>query len=813
MHMMIHRTIKKFALALAIILIGSLPALTIAESTSRTDWLGFRGPMGDGIAPATSVFPPTGDIGLKIGWKVSIGSGYSGIAIADGAVVTMFSDGTSDVIAAFDINTGAERWRFAIEGTHIGHDGSHTGPIATPVIGSGRVYSLSALGRLFAINLNNGSLVWSVDLVKDHEAPTPFYGFSTSPILRDGVLIVAGGVKDAAVAGFDAKTGKLLWQGGQDKIGYQSPIQYKYHGQTLIVTAGEKKLTALSPKTGEVAWQFEHKGAGARGAGSMSPVPVGRNRLFLTHQAQSSAVFSLNDSDKTFKATQDWETKAIRNSYNIPVYYDGYLYAFSSRFLTCVDASTGKAAWRSRQPGDGFLILVDGHLVIGTKKTGRVHIIKATPDGFMQRAQLQVFDDLIWANPSFADGSIFVRSLDGLARVDILKLSAPVTPHIAQVGEGSGKFSSFLKEVASAADKKVVVDKFMSSISDFPLIEGNTRVHFLYRGPGSDIAIGSDIFGARQESDMTRIAGTDLFYKSVTLEPDARVNYMFIRDFEDHIVDSRNPRKTKSEVYGREMEMNFGGPEMDMSWMSMPKWQAPTFLSTPDKSRQGRLDSRDIDSKVLDGKLAFDVYLPAGYDSGNSRYPVVYVHGGEKAITHGDMPRALDNLIGTSVKPMIVVFMKPAGRSKVEDFANMLATELIPYIDENFRTLASREARASIGTGFAGFNAMFCGFANQALIGKIGTESAFMFGSMQKQLMPLIQTAKQQPMNLFLEWGKYDLRNPDEAWNLVQTNRNFVKTLREKGFKPTGGEIHDGTGWSSWRNRTEALLNAIFPMN
>ncbi len=812
--MNLQRHANKFLSLMTIILTGSMPSVVLAGSSGeRTDWPGFRGPRGDGIARVGSVFSTSNDLGLKIEWKVSIGSGYSGVAVAQGVAVTMFSDGKSDVLAAYDVATGKQRWRFPFEDTYVGHDGSHTGPIATPVIGDEQVYGLGAHGRLFALNLKNGSLAWSVDLVKDHEAPKPHYGFSTSPMLRDGILIVSGGAKGAVAVGFDAKTGKLLWQSGEDKVDYQSPVAYNRNGVTQILTAGKKKLTAFSPQTGEVAWQFEHQGTGAIGAGSLTAVPVGEDRLFLTNKDQSSCVYALDGSAEHFQAKLAWESKSIRNSYNVPVYHDGHIYAFSSRFLTCVDANTGEAVWRSRQPGDGFLILVDGHLVIGTKKTGRLHIVKATPNGYEQRAQLAVFDDLIWANPSFADGSIFVRSLGELARVNIYQSSSHSTSHIADTGgTGSGRFSSFLKDIATAKNKKAIVDQFMSSISEFPLIEGDTRVHFLYRGPGSDLAIGSDIFGARQEGAMTRITGTDLFYRSAILEADARVNYMFIRDYEDHIVDPNNPRKTTSLVYGREMEMNFRGPALDMSWMAMPKWRAPTFLATPDASKQGRLDSRELDSKVLESKLAFDVYLPAGYDSSSSRYPVAYIHDGDKAITHGDLPRALDNLIGKSVRPLIAVFMKPTGRTGVNKFAEMMATELIPYIDANFRTISSREARANIGSGFAGFNAVFCGFANPELIGKIGTESAFMFGSMKNQLMPLIKTEKEQPLHFFLEWGKYDLRNPDEAWDLGQTNRDFVKLLRERGFKPSGGELHDGTGWSSWRNRSQAMFSSLFPI-
>jgi len=781
-----------------------------SPSTRADDWPAFRGPHGDGISPATSVFPDSGEFGLEVSWKKTIGSGYSEVTVANGVAVTCFADGDKDVMAAFDMKTGQLRWRFEIEDTYIGHDGSHTGPIATPTIVDGRVYGLGARGRLFALDIKNGSLLWSTNLKNDHQATPPFYGFSTSPVLRDGVLIVEGGTKDAALTGFEAKTGKLLWKSGEDSIGYQSPEDYAQGRAGLMLAAGNKKLFAFSPRTGEIAWQFEHGGDGARGALSMSAVLVDSSHIFLSHKTNTSAVFEISGSGASFKAETKWESKSIRNSYNIPIFHDGYVYAYSSRFLTCVSAETGKAAWRSRAPGDGFLILVDGHLVVLTKKTGEVHIIPAVSDGFSSVASVSVFDDVAWGHPSFADNAIFVRGMSGIARVDIRRGRPHVTSASRHETE-TGRFAQFLSDVKKSSHKPAAVDAFMKTVKEFPLVEGDT-VHFLYRGKGSDLAIGSDLFGARQDRAMTRVAGTDLFYYSAKLERDARVNYVFIRDYEDHIVDPLNHRKTKSNVYGREMEMNSGGEAMDMSWFAMPEWKAPTFFATPDSREKGRIESREFKSKVADhAKIALDVYLPAGYDQGKTKYPVAYVWGGEQAIEAGKMPRALDNIIGESVRPLLAVFIKPAGRMPPQKTSAMFATELIPYIDKNFRTIASRDSRACIGAGFDGFAAIANTFAQSKLVGKAGALSMFMFGSMKKSLEPTISSAN-KPLDLYLDWGKYDLRSPDEAWDLAQANRDFVKTLRDRGFHPKGGELHEGTGWSSWKNRTETVFSALFPI-
>ncbi len=81
----------------------------------------------------------------------------------------------------------------------------------------------------------------------------------------------------------------------------------------------------------------------------------------------------------------------------------------------------------------------------------------------------------------------------------------------------------------------------MDSISSFPLLEGRDLVHFLYRGPADDMGIASDFIGERAEEPMHRVAGTDLFYYTARLEPNARFNNRFTGNLEDSLRDSLNP--------------------------------------------------------------------------------------------------------------------------------------------------------------------------------------------------------------------------------------------------------------------------------
>ena len=42
-------------------------------------------------------------------------------------------------------------------------------------------------------------------------------------------------------------------------------------------------------------------------------------------------------------------------------------------------------------------------------------------------------------------------------------------------------------------------------------------------------------------------------------------------------------------------------------------------------------------------------------------------------------------------------------------------------------------------------------------------------------------------------------------------NTRFAAYLRERGYRPAGGEAPEGSGWASWRNRTDVLFGTLFP--
>lgn len=316
---------------------------------------------------------------------------------------------------------------------------------------------------------------------------------------------------------------------------------------------------------------------------------------------------------------------------------------------------------------------------------------------------------------------------------------------------------------------------------------------------------------------MIRIEGTDLSYFARKLLPNARVNYVFMRDYEE-IPDPLNPNTATSYVLRRDWEFGSGDP-LEVSWLAMPEWQAPAHLNERGEGApQGRIETRELYSEVLGADYPFDIYLPAGYEEGNQRYPVIYHHGGKTALGPGRFPLSLDNLIGAQLEPVIVVFIKqqnPVGLNSktrvvpAREHADVWAKDVVPFIDKNYRTRATSEFRAHVGAGGSSLEALWAAYRHPAMADRLALQSVYYLTVDWNKLEPVIQAAGRPPLQVYLEWGAYDIQNPQEAWDARETARALRGFLRAHGARVTGGEVPDGTGFQSWKNRTDVVLRFL----
>jgi outer membrane protein assembly factor BamB len=122
----------------------------------------------------------------------------------------------------------------------------------------------------------------------------------------------------------------------------------------------------------------------------------------------------------TFTAEPLWQTDAFKAYVSPPVHFEGHLYGFGDDYLSCVAVDTGKVAWKEKLYA-GSAILVDGHLVLQSVTSGLLRVAEASPAGYREKAQIQVFNRgaAAEAPPSYAGGRVFVRNDEEMVAVAV----------------------------------------------------------------------------------------------------------------------------------------------------------------------------------------------------------------------------------------------------------------------------------------------------------------------------------------------------------------------------------------------------------
>jgi S-formylglutathione hydrolase FrmB len=164
----------------------------------------------------------------------------------------------------------------------------------------------------------------------------------------------------------------------------------------------------------------------------------------------------------------------------------------------------------------------------------------------------------------------------------------------------------------------------------------------------------------------------------------------------------------------------------------------------------GRIDERVITSELLRDNPMGDpfqrpvlVYLPPGYDeSPDRRYPSVYViqgYTGHLAMWRNRTPfrqpfiETADQVFATGAAPPAIMVYVDAwtgyGGSQFVDspgtgrYHSYLCDEVVPWVDDQYRTLADSAHRAISGKSSGGFGAMITPMLRPDLFGALATHA------------------------------------------------------------------------------------------
>jgi enterochelin esterase-like enzyme len=145
-------------------------------------------------------------------------------------------------------------------------------------------------------------------------------------------------------------------------------------------------------------------------------------------------------------------------------------------------------------------------------------------------------------------------------------------------------------------------------------------------------------------------------------------------------------------------------------------------------------------SKTLGEDVSYLVYLPPQYDEKpTQRFPVIYwlhgLGGNQRGGAGSFLPRAVEAMQAGSLPPAIVVLVNGMVNSFYCDWANgkrpmesVIVKDLVPHIDQSYRTLAKREGRVIEGYSMGGFGAGHLGFKYPELFGTVVIDAGALIG-------------------------------------------------------------------------------------
>ena len=235
------------------------------------------------------------------------------------------------------------------------------------------------------------------------------------------------------------------------------------------------------------------------------------------------------------------------------------------------------------------------------------------------------------------------------------------------------------------------------------------------------------------------------------------------------------------------------------------------MLATAASAEAQSLTARTVrfPSEVMGGTQAtFAILLPPAYATSEARYPVVYLlHGGTQ--NHTAFPARAWFAKEVSRRGMIVVMPHvPQSTYSVRTaasttpFIDFIVRDLVPYVDANYRTTASRESRAIAGLSMGGYGAVLAGLTHPEFFGNVGAFSGAFTAGREGSILEVVNRLDPDAApTIYLACGVED--------TVITASREFDRLLTERTIAHEYREVPGGHTWDVWDPQTLAFLDLL----
>jgi hypothetical protein len=374
------------------------------------DWIAFRGPERDGVIRGVTISANWSANPPRQLWRQRVGPGWSSVIIVGDWLFTQEQRDKNEAVVCYDARTGKRRWVYEYE-ARFWETVSGAGPRATPTFADGRLFTLGATGIVNCLDAATGKRYWSRDVTQESGGKVPMWGFSNSPLVVDGLVVVYGG-KD--LLAYYVSTGVPVWTASVGPNSYSSPQLTSVAGQQQILFLAERGLTAVEPATGVLLWEHGASMPGAPRA--VQAHLLGKTELVVGTLSGPGVARIDVTHDGGWKATELWATTDLQPEFPDFVAHQGHAYGFDSGIFCCIDLESGTRRWKGGRYGRGqVMLLADQPALLVLTEKGQAVLLAANPERHQELGRFPALAGKTWNHPVIAHGRLYVRNAAEMA--------------------------------------------------------------------------------------------------------------------------------------------------------------------------------------------------------------------------------------------------------------------------------------------------------------------------------------------------------------------------------------------------------------
>ncbi len=382
----------------------------LEANLAQPAWPGFRGPQRNGKQQGTALKESLLPEMFTEVWRIPVGPGWSSFVVAGNLLWTQEQRGEQESILCYAADTGREVW---VQQTNARFDDplGGPGPRATPTLAEGFLYVMGAMGDVLKLDPKSGEILWKQDLRTLAERSPPMWGFSSSPLIVEGkVIVYAGGKEQKGLFAFDAQSGDVVWSAPAAEHSYSSAQLETILGEEYILLTTNTGLDLFRPSTGELACHVDSLHEGYR---ATQPLMIDEASLLL------AAGMGTGTAHVTFQRNAEgqlsseilWSTLNMKPDFSDLVSHDGFAYGFDNNIFSCIDLKTGQRKWKGGRYGKGqVLLLEDSGMLLVATETGSVVLIKATSNSLEELVTISAIEGRTWNHPVVVGDRLYLRN-------------------------------------------------------------------------------------------------------------------------------------------------------------------------------------------------------------------------------------------------------------------------------------------------------------------------------------------------------------------------------------------------------------------